>query len=119
MTSITNSITNSITGTGATGATPAVSGPGTGYANLGMADFLKLMTTQLKNQDPTAPTDNTQMVAQMAQFSSLSGINDMSTTLKAIAAKLDALTAQQAAAQHAAAAAPATTPATASATPAA
>lgn len=92
-----------ITQTSAPGATPAVSGaqPGAGYAHLGMADFLKLMTTQLKNQDPTAPTDNTQMVAQMAQFSSLSGINDMSATLKAIAAKLDAVLAAQQAAKPA------------------
>ena len=83
-----------------TAATGSTTGAGKGYASLGMADFLKLMTTQLKNQDPTAPSDNTQMVAQMAQFSSLSGINDMSATLKAIAAKLDAVLAgQQAAAQ--------------------
>ena len=46
------------------------------------------MTAQLKNQDPFNPVDNTQMVAQMAQFSSLSGITEMSTTLKTIAAKL-------------------------------
>ena len=35
----------------------------------GQADFLKLMTAQMKNQDPFDPVDNTQMVAQMAQFS--------------------------------------------------
>jgi flagellar basal-body rod modification protein FlgD len=55
---------------------------------LGQADFLKLMTAQLQNQDPFSPVDNTQMVAQMAQFSSLSGISEMNTTLKAIADKL-------------------------------
>lgn len=55
---------------------------------LGQNDFLKLMTAQLKNQDPFAPVDNTQMVAQMAQFSSLAGISEMNTTLQAIAAKL-------------------------------
>ena len=46
------------------------------------------MTAQLNNQDPFAPVDNTQMVAQMAQFSSLAGITDMNTTLKAISDKL-------------------------------
>ena len=56
---------------------------------LGQADFLKLMTAQLQNQDPFTPVDNTQMVAQMAQFSSLSGITDMITTLKAIADQAD------------------------------
>ncbi|MGM9026686.1 flagellar hook assembly protein FlgD, partial [Campylobacter jejuni] len=37
---------------------------------------------------PFNPTDNGQMVAQMAQFSSLSGITEMSSTLKTLAAKL-------------------------------
>lgn len=59
-------------------------------------DFLKLMTAQLKNQDPFAPVDNSQMVAQMAQFSSLAGISEMNTTLKAMAAKLNAGTATDA-----------------------
>ena len=37
---------------------------------LGQNDFLRLMTTQLKEQDPFNPVDNQAMVAQMAQFSS-------------------------------------------------
>jgi flagellar basal-body rod modification protein FlgD len=57
-------------------------------STLGQDDFLKLMVAQLKNQDPFSPVDNTQMVAQMAQFSSVSGITEMNTTLKAIADKL-------------------------------
>ena len=68
----------------------------TGAETLGQADFLKLMTAQLKNQDPFSPVDNTQMVAQMAQFSSLQGITDMNTTLKAISDKLGATTASDA-----------------------
>lgn len=59
-----------------------------GKTDMNQSDFLTLMTAQLKNQDPFAPVDNTQMVAQMAQFSSLSGISEMNTTLKAIADKL-------------------------------
>ena len=46
--------------------------------------FLKLMTTQLKTQDPFDPVDNTQMVAQMAQFSSVAGISEMNASLKGI-----------------------------------
>ena len=38
-------------------------------------DFLRLMTAQLSQQDPFNPVDNQQMVAQMAQFSSLAGIS--------------------------------------------
>lgn len=55
-------------------------------------DFLTLMTAQLKNQDPFEPVDNSQMVAQMAQFSSLAGISEMNSTLKAMATRLGATT---------------------------
>lgn len=73
------------------GRTPtAAAASTTGSTSLGQGDFLKLMTAQLQNQDPFAPVDNTQMIAQMAQFSQLAGISEMSTTLKAIADKLGA-----------------------------
>ena len=57
---------------------------------LDQSDFLTLMTAQLKNQDPFNPTDNTQMIAQMAQFSSVAGIAQMNTTMSSIATKLGA-----------------------------
>jgi flagellar basal-body rod modification protein FlgD len=60
-----------------------------GKTEMDQSDFLTLMTAQLKNQDPFEPVDNSQMVAQMAQFSSLSGITEMNSTLKAIAEKLN------------------------------
>ena len=47
-------------------------------------DFLRLMTTQLTTQDPFNPMDNTQMVAQMAQFSQVAGIAEMNASLKAL-----------------------------------
>jgi flagellar basal-body rod modification protein FlgD len=58
---------------------------------LDQADFLALMTAQLKNQDPTKPVDNSEYVAQLAQFSTVSGIAESNTSLAAIAAKLDQL----------------------------
>lgn len=58
---------------------------GTGATKLDETAFLRLMTTQLKEQDPFDPVDNTQMVAQMAQFSSVAGISEMNTSLKDIA----------------------------------
>ena len=61
-------------------------------STLTQADFLQLLTAQMQNQDPFNPVDNTQMVAQMAQFSQLSATTDMSTTLTAIANKLGATT---------------------------
>ncbi len=49
---------------------------------LDQADFLRLMTTQLQHQDPLKPMDNSQMVAQMAQLSTVQGINDLNGTVK-------------------------------------
>ncbi len=49
--------------------------------NLGMSTFLKLMTTQLRYQDPSAPQDSSQFLDQMAQFSSLSGIQSMEQSI--------------------------------------
>jgi flagellar basal-body rod modification protein FlgD len=55
---------------------------------LGQEDFLKLMTTQLQNQDPFAPMENGDFIAQMAQFSTVTGITSMDESLKNVAAKL-------------------------------
>jgi len=56
--------------------------------SLGQEDFLKLMTTQLANQDPFAPQDNTQMIAQMAQFSTVTGIQQMNQTMTGVASEI-------------------------------
>ena len=87
---------STISGTSAALVAPGVK---TGFAALGQGDFIKLMTTQLQQQDPLEPMDNKEMLAQMAQFTSLGGINDVNTTLKQISAKLDAVLASQAAAK--------------------
>jgi flagellar basal-body rod modification protein FlgD len=46
--------------------------------------FLKLLTTQLQNQDPTNPMDNAQMTTQLAQMSTAQGISDLNTTLNSL-----------------------------------
>ena len=79
-----------LTNLGINRTTTSAKATASGSAQLGQSDFLKLMTAQLQNQDPFAPVDNTQMVAQMAQFSSVAGISDINSTLKAIQDKLSA-----------------------------
>ena len=55
-----------ITSSAAVGAgTPAQS------SNIGIQDFLKILTSQLNNQDPLKPVDNQEFVAQIAQFATL------------------------------------------------
>ena len=77
----------------ATAARPTTAGRG--FDTLGQADFLRLLTVQIQQQDPFDPVDNKEMLAQMAQFSSLAGINDVHSTLQQISAKLDALAPQK------------------------
>ena len=48
--------------------------------------FLQLLVTQLKNQDPLNPMDNSQITSQMAQISTVSGIDKLNTTLQSMAA---------------------------------
>ena len=55
--------------------------PKTQKSSLGQEDFLKLMTTQLQNQDPFAPMDNGDFIAQMAQFSTVTGITEINNNL--------------------------------------
>jgi len=55
---------------------------------LGQEAFLKLMTTQLQNQDPFKPMENGDFLGQIAQFSTVSGIEDLQSSFKDFASAL-------------------------------
>ena len=46
--------------------------------------FLKLLVTQLQNQDPLNPMDNAQLTSQIAQINTVSGINTLNTTVQGL-----------------------------------
>src|SRR3989338_717076 len=46
--------------------------------------FLKLLVTQMKNQDPLNPMDSAQVTSQMAQLSTVTGIDKLNATLQAL-----------------------------------
>jgi flagellar basal-body rod modification protein FlgD len=50
--------------------------------------FLTLLVTQMKNQDPLNPMDNSQVTSQMAQLSTVSGINQLNATVQALSASM-------------------------------
>lgn len=55
-----------------------------GTKNIGQDAFLKLLVAQLQNQDPTKPQDNGEFIAQLATFSSLEKLTEISTKLDAL-----------------------------------
>lgn len=64
--------------------------------DLGQADFLELMTTQLKFQDPLKPMENGDFLAQMAQFGTVSGINDLNSNFNTLSSSFQSNQALQA-----------------------
>ena len=73
-------------------ATPAA----TTSDKLGRDEFLNLMVAQLKHQDPMNPSDSQNFLAQLAQFSTLEGIQNLNTSVDAMAGQLKATTTMQA-----------------------
>ena len=59
--------------------------------------FMKLLVTQMKNQDPLNPLDNAQVTSQLAQLSTVSGIDKMNATLQTLIGSFQSNQAVQAA----------------------
>ena len=62
------------------------------------SSFLRLLTEQLKNQDPLSPMDNAQMTSQLAQISTVDGLGKLNTTLSTLLESSQSGEAMQAAA---------------------
>ena len=68
----------------------------TATKELGQADFLELLTTQLANQDPLSPTDSKEFITQMSQFSSVDSLQTLVTQFDDLSASLTSNQALQA-----------------------
>lgn len=95
-TTISSSVVNSINGTSAASAATGTSGSNS--ASDLRSNFMTMLVTQLKSQDPLNPLDNSQMTSQLAQINTLSGIEALNKTLQSITGQIDAGQSLQAAA---------------------
>lgn len=79
-------MSNTIDGTSRNTSTNTKSGSQGIVTNdtLGKDDFLKLLITQMQNQDPLNPMDNKDSIAQLAQFSSLEQMNNIAASMDAL-----------------------------------
>jgi len=75
-----------ITGTSSTSGSKSLTG---NSASDLQGSFLTLLVAQLKNQDPTNPMQNNELTTQLAQISTVSGIEKLNTTLGAVSGQLN------------------------------
>lgn len=93
-TSTLNSLVNN--STSPTNSTTGAASSADTAASIGN-QFLTLLVTQLKNQDPMNPMDNSAMTTQLAQISTVTGINTLNGTMNSLAASLGSNSYMQAA----------------------
>ncbi len=82
---MTSSVQNSTSSTAAAAAAAAAAAP---TAAALQNQFMTLLVTQMQNQDPLNPMDNSQVTSQMAQLSTVSGINQLNSTVQALSASM-------------------------------
>lgn len=83
----TTSSTSGTSGAGSTGSS-ALRAP---QSELGKESFLQLLVLQLQNQDPLSPQDNTEMIAQLAQFSALEAMTNLTDSFDLLSGNVDQL----------------------------
>jgi flagellar basal-body rod modification protein FlgD len=83
------STTTASSGSSATSSATATATKGA----LGENDFLNLLMTQLKNQDPLNPMKDTEFIAQLAQFNSLQQMTSLNSTLSSYVSQQNAMNA--------------------------
>ncbi|MCC6071308.1 flagellar hook assembly protein FlgD [Massilia sp. GCM10020059] len=89
MTTISNDLLNAVN--------PTKKPAATGSVEEATDKFMTLLVTQLKNQDPLNPLDNAQITSQLAQLSTVTGVNKLNTTLESLKASYQSGEALQAA----------------------
>lgn len=87
---------SSLTSAASAGSASASSG-GAGLSGLNQADFIKLLTAQLQNQDPTSPTKPQDLANEFAQLSTVSGITTLNDKVSALSTNAGAAELGQAA----------------------
>jgi flagellar basal-body rod modification protein FlgD len=80
--SIASTLANQVQSTSSTGKSASSTDP---FSNVNVNDFLKLMITQLQNQDPTKPTDNAQIMQQLGEMQQIQSTINLNQTLQALA----------------------------------
>ncbi len=76
---------NSVSAASVAASTTAGSTSSSSASTLNQADFLQLLTAQLKYQSPSSPANPTQMAQEFASISTVQGINQLNTQLSSIA----------------------------------
>lgn len=79
-----------------TSSTSAATAQATSQLQATQDRFLALLVAQMKNQDPLNPMDNAQVTSQMAQLSTVSGINQLNATVQALSSSMTAAQSLQA-----------------------